>query len=122
MWATRDNGFDIDWARAKSHCESFRGAGFADWRLPTQNELAGLYDARKSRPSGCNRNANISVATDLIDITCLWVWASGTRDAVLGDDIAAFRFNTGERGWLRKSEGLLRRALPVRSVQDRGKP
>jgi hypothetical protein len=114
MWATRDNGFDIDWARAKSHCDSFRGAGHADWRLPTQDELAGLYDARKSRPSGCNRSANISVATDLIDITCLWVWASGARDSMLGNDRAAFRFNTGERGWLRQSEGLLRRALPVR--------
>jgi len=120
MWATRDNGFDIDWARAKSYCESFRGAGHADWRLPTQDELAGLYDARKSRPSGCNRSATISVATDLIDITCLWVWASGTRDSVLGNDIAAFRFNTGERGWLRKSEGLLRRALPVRSARAPG--
>jgi len=117
MWATRDNGFDLDWARAKSHCESFRGAGHADWRLPTQDELGGLYDARKSRPSGCNRSANISVATDLIDITCLWVWASGTRDSLLGNDRAAFRFNTGERGWLSQSEGLLRRALPVRSAR-----
>jgi len=117
MWAARDNGFDLDWGRAKAHCESFRGGGHSDWRMPTQDDLAGLYDARKPRPSACNRNATISVSTELIDITCLWVWASESRDAAFGNNLGAFRFNTGERGWLRPSEGFLRRALPVRSTR-----
>ena len=41
--------------------------------MPTQDELAGLYDTSKSRQSACARNhdADIHVATELIDITCL---------------------------------------------------
>lgn len=44
MWAAKDNGRDINWANAKSYCEKYRGGGYMDWRMPTQYELAGLYD------------------------------------------------------------------------------
>jgi hypothetical protein len=45
MWAERDNGSDIHWAKAKSYCENYREGGYTDWRMPTQDELAGLYDS-----------------------------------------------------------------------------
>src|SRR5664280_2658426 len=48
MWAAKDNGSDINWENAKSHCENYRGGGYKDWRMPTQDELAGLYDGTKS--------------------------------------------------------------------------
>jgi hypothetical protein len=54
MWAAKDNGSDINWENAKSHCENYRGGGYKDWRMPTQDELAGLYDANKTRPAPCN--------------------------------------------------------------------
>src|SRR5271157_6045 len=53
MWAARDNGSDINWYGAKSYCENYRGGGYTDWRMPRQNELAGLYDASKSRQTTC---------------------------------------------------------------------
>jgi hypothetical protein len=44
MWAAKDNGSKINWANAKSYCENYRGGGYTDWRMPTQDELAELYD------------------------------------------------------------------------------
>ena len=78
MWAAKDNGEDITWQPAKSYCENYHGGGYTNWRMPTQNELAGLYDANKSRPAACNRSHEIHVATELIDITCLNTWTSET--------------------------------------------
>jgi hypothetical protein len=117
LWAARDNGYDVDWAKAKSYCAAYRGGGFKDWRLPTQDELAGLYDANKAHPAACNRSATIAVATELIDVTCFWEWAAESRHSALGNDVGAFSFGTGSKGWLRQSEGLVRRILPVRTAK-----
>lgn len=43
LWTTRDNGRDVDWRRALSYCEDLELAGYSDWRLPTLEELEGLY-------------------------------------------------------------------------------
>jgi hypothetical protein len=81
IWAAKDNGSNVNWANAKSYCENYRGGGKTDWRMPMQDELAGLYDAGKSRPAPCNTSYPIHVATKLIDITCFTPGASETRDS-----------------------------------------
>ena len=48
LWAAKDNGSGINWQDAKKYCENYRGGGYSDWRMPTQEELGGLYDAGKS--------------------------------------------------------------------------
>ncbi|MFA5847779.1 MAG: DUF1566 domain-containing protein [Thermodesulfovibrionales bacterium] len=111
MWATKDNGNNINWANAKIYCENYRGGGYTDWRMPTQNELAGLYDARKSRPGACNKSYQIHVATELIDITCFNSWASETQST----DAASFFFSTNQRFWRPQSTDRIDRVLPVRS-------
>jgi len=111
MWAAKDNGSGINWANAKSYCENYRGSGYSDWRMPTQDDLAGLYDAGKSRPAACNTSYSIHVATELIDITCFAPWASETR----GSDAASFYFDGGTRRWGHQAFDILPRALPVRS-------
>ena len=111
MWAAKDNDSSINWANAKNYCENYRGGGYTDWRMPTQDELAGLYDANKSRPGACHGSYSIHVATELIDITCFIPWASETR----GSDAAYFNFTTGIRYWYRQSNDIYCRALPVRS-------
>jgi Protein of unknown function (DUF1566) len=113
MWAAKDNGSDINWANAKSYCKNYRGGGYKDWRMPTADELSGLYDARKSRPAACDRSFNIHVATELIDITCLAPWASETR----GPDAAWFNYVAGKRAWDPQSDEINGRALPVRSCK-----
>lgn len=110
MWAAKDNGSDINWANAKSYCENYRGGGYTDWRMPTQDELAGLYDANKSQQAECGGSPH-HVATELIHLSCWWGWASETR----GSDATGFNFGDGKRGWFPQSNGGVSRALPVRS-------
>ena len=113
MWAAKDNGSDINWESAKSHCLNYRGGGYKDWRMPTQDELAGLHDANKTRPAPCYGSFDIHVATELIDITCFAPWASETRDA----DAAHFNFVLGTKFWYLQTHTYGTRALPVRSAK-----
>jgi hypothetical protein len=46
MWTRNDNGGDMmPLAGAEPYCKKLRLAGFADWRLPTIDELKPLYNA-----------------------------------------------------------------------------
>ncbi len=112
MWAAKDNGANINWADAKKYCENYRGGGYADWRMPTAEELIGLYDANKSRPLACNKAYSIHVATDLIDITCFNPWTSETTNTLA----ASITYHDGikRNNYLQTSTGGFR-ALPVRS-------
>jgi hypothetical protein len=108
MWAAKDNGGDIDWANAKSYCQKYRGGGYKDWRMPTQDELAGLYDKDKAYKTACGDDVHL---TELIRFTCHWAWASETR----GSETAGFNFGDGDRFWTRESGVNKFRTLPVRS-------
>ena len=44
IWAARDNSKDITWGKAIRYCSDLRLAGYSDWRLPTVDELSGIYD------------------------------------------------------------------------------
>jgi hypothetical protein len=111
MWAAKDNGSDISWAGAKSHCENYRAGGYSDWRMPTQDELASLYDADKTRPASCAGNFTIHVATKLIDATCLGTWSKEAK----GADAAQFSFVYGTPSWYLQTHTYGMRALPVRT-------
>ena len=105
MWAKRDNGSGINWSNAKSYCDSYSGGGHTNWRLPTQDELAGLYDAGIRYREG-----------HIIDITACCPWAAETR----GSKAAIFNFDKGNRGWTDQSNSFKTYfsnvpALPVRS-------
>ena len=115
MWAARDNGYrmhwddaDINWYNAKSYCENYHGGGYTDWRMPTQDELAGLYDEAKTYKSGCYYDVHL---TEFIYLSCNCAWASDTR----GSEAAGFTFFYGNRYWYPKSNVDYGRALPVRS-------
>ena len=109
MWASKDNGRDIKWSNAKSYCENYRGGGYRDWRMPTQDELAGLYDESKSYTPK-QRDYSVHL-TDWIELTACCPWASDVR----GSGAAYFGFSAGGRGWGLPSDSDSRRALPVRS-------
>jgi len=110
MWAAKDNGSDVNWAKAKSYCENYRGGGYADWRMPHQDELAKLFSTAKNHKSDCGYSVDI---TGLIHLTCAWVWASEKR----GSDAANFDFYSGKQGWSNESVEYYDRALPVRSAK-----
>jgi hypothetical protein len=97
MWAAKDNGSIIDWGDAKAYCDNYRGGGYTDWRMPTQDELAELS------ASGAHKGKVVLIKS--------WIWASETR----GSEAAGFDFHSGGRGWLPPSYYFLgTRALPVR--------
>ncbi|MDP3244245.1 MAG: DUF1566 domain-containing protein [bacterium] len=112
MWAAKDNGSNITWVNAKSYCENYRGGGYTDWRMPTQDELVGLYDAAKTYKSDCGYDVHL---TELIRLTCNWAWASETRGSYADTTAAIFLFGHGIPSWGPPSGGRISRALPVRS-------
>jgi uncharacterized caspase-like protein len=109
MWAAKDNGADINWQSAKSYCENYRGGGYSDWRMPTQDELAWLYDSNKSYKA-TQGNYNVKL-TELIQLSACCPWASETR----GSEAAYFFFLSGKRFWNHQYSIAGNRALPVRS-------
>ena len=44
MWTAKDNGSDVDWEQATAYCAKYQFAGHSGWRLPTTEELQGIYD------------------------------------------------------------------------------
>ncbi len=108
FWAARDNGSNVTWMEAKSYCENYRGGGYSNWRMPTSQELASLYDPSQQNRPGAR-------VTDLIEISTShgWTWAAEDE----GSRAAAFNFSEGRFGeGIPKSYGQYR-ALPVRSVK-----
>ena len=101
MWAIKQNEGDINWADAKKYCENYRAGGYTDWRMPTLDELAELYNAGKNS------------MTKMVKISGN-PWAVGKRS----EEIAWLDFNNGNRYWLPRSDQVYGRALPVRSVKQ----
>ncbi len=108
-WASNDNGGNINWTHAKAYCESYRGGSYTDWRMPTQNELAGLYDKSKTYRSSCGFDAHLT--TEFIRLTCPAQWASEIRKSQAG----IFGFLNGIPYWGLLSRNNGTRVLPVRS-------
>jgi hypothetical protein len=112
MWASKDNGQDIKASEAKFYCETFNLGGYNDWRLPSLDELEDLYDGNKDRPAKCVDGVSVHVATELIDISCSYLWSSNESSTT--NETGNFNFNAGMRtafatGWSKSG-----RVLPVR--------
>lgn len=111
IWAAKDNGRDINWYNAKRYCESYRGGGYTDWRMPTQDELAQLYDAGKAQRNDAQQNP--LHLTGLIRLTDCCPWSSKTR----GSEAAYFDFTDGTHWWFVSPGTSINRAIPVRQAK-----
>jgi len=80
--------------------------------MSTLDEVEGLYDERKARPAACSGRNSIFIATALIDITCVYLWASVINTST--DEVAIFDFGPGIRSTF-NNKMLIGRALTVRS-------
>ena len=49
MWTKKDDGTGITQPQAANYCRALNLQSFRDWRLPTIDQLAGLFDASESR-------------------------------------------------------------------------
>ncbi len=84
IWTVEDSGGDSNWSQAKNYCESLTLGGHTDWRLPTIDELEGLFDRSLSKQYKAKGPVNLKGAN---------VW-SETRNKA-GD---AWSFNFGYGG------------------------
>lgn len=112
MWAAHDNGAPATWKEAKEYCEGYRGGGYTDWRMPTAEELAMLYDEDEPgyRPKCAVYDWKVFL-TDKIRLTGGSAWAS----ADYGNEAECFMFDYGCRSRMFKSVNFIMRPLPVRS-------
>jgi hypothetical protein len=101
MWAAKDNGSNIDPADAISYCQNYRAGGYTDWRMPTREELATLYDDSITGQNGFH-------LTKLITLTWCCVWTSEQKR----EFSIFFNFNKGD---FNLSHRAFMHALPVRS-------
>ncbi len=106
MWASKDNGENINWHDATLYCEQYNGGSYTDWRMPTIDELAGLYDNGKEQTSGYH-------IIDFITITRALQWSSDTDGSNM---VAVLYFYDGETVWNNPSTSSYR-VLPVRDAQ-----
>ena len=106
MWAAKDSEAKMNWSSANNYCENYRGGGYTDWRMPTKEEVGGLYDKGSI-------SRNYFNVTDLIEITKITegaIWASDQ----IGESAACVYFNLqGRPFWWSKTGEC--GALPVRS-------
>jgi hypothetical protein len=55
MWQRSDSGDnnDLTWQQAVNYCRGNSSGGYSDWRLPTVDELVGIYDTSQSMQYSC---------------------------------------------------------------------
>ena len=81
QWSQKDNGADVDFNGAKKYCEDLTLAGHDDWRLPTLEELKGLYDEKvASPPTYQYRGKAYPLRVDpAFQLTAPGIWSSSLR-------------------------------------------
>ena len=112
MWAATDNGGPISWDGAKIYCAHYRGGGYTDWRMPSNEELTDIYNPQINNTSPLSEDCKgICHLTQFIHLTCcpVWSWNGITEVETF------FHFNHGPKDWRDQSlEKNSPRALPVR--------
>ena len=66
-WAAKDNGKDIDWADAKVYCQFYNGGDHNDWRMPTKDELKGIFDRLIFGNNGFHFETNDDLTKQLVE-------------------------------------------------------
>jgi outer membrane protein OmpA-like peptidoglycan-associated protein len=109
LWAARDNGSNVYWSGAETYCKTYDGGGYKGWRMPTRDELKGLYDRLIFGNNGYH-------LTKLITLTGGFPWAA----EVQGSEAAVVAFNADHETWFWESvtHKSRNRALPVRNGKD----
>ena len=105
LWASKDNGSNINWEDAKAFCENYEAAGYNDWRMPTKEELMSLYDRFIFGNNGYH-------LTKLITLTGSYPWTSNVQ----GSEALVVGFGKDRQMWFPESVShqSRNRVLPVR--------
>jgi hypothetical protein len=76
MWAKKDNGSDVTWNQASDYCTKLQVEGYNDWRIPTIEELAGIYDSSVSVPAVFDNDGILGARVKGKLYITGWEWSS----------------------------------------------
>ncbi len=107
QWAQRDNGQNINWNNARSYCSNLSTSG-GGWRLPSMDELEGIYDATATLTTSCG--GYTCRASPLFSLTGPIAWSNQSNGS---SKAWGFGLGNGVRYSTTVSGGL-HRALCVR--------
>jgi hypothetical protein len=79
MWSKKDNGSKVNWNQASDYCSKLQLAGYNDWRLPTIEELQGIYDPSVGVRRVFEMGPFIVHVKGNLDLTG-WQWSSTQGD------------------------------------------
>jgi hypothetical protein len=105
LWASHDNGSNINWSDAEEYCKTYDGSGYKGWRLPTKDELLTLYDRSIFGNNGYR-------LTKLITLRGSYPWTSDVQ----GSEALVVGFDKDRQMWFPESVNhkSRNRVLPVR--------
>ena len=103
MWARLDNGKYLTWNQANDFCRKLKFLDYSDWRLPTIDEFARMYD----RTAGGDFYIKGG-----IHLTACCPWSSSAGGAY--GEAWGFDFHDGKRRLFLRDHGENARALCVR--------
>jgi hypothetical protein len=104
MWTTQANGNAVTWSQAGNYCANLQLASYSDWRLPTIDELADLYDQTQNVYS-FHIKGNIRLST-----CCPWSCSTGR----VSGTVWSFDFLHGKRDTQRSGGSIGHGTLCVR--------
>ncbi|MGV7223911.1 MAG: DUF1566 domain-containing protein [Nitrospinales bacterium] len=82
MWAQKDSYSDLNkcltMEESRKYVEKLKTAGHSDWRFPTINELASLYDDTQSNVMAWDHNPDhpLYLSKKFSDGAAYWYWSS----------------------------------------------
>jgi hypothetical protein len=104
MWTKTDNRKSVDWEEATAYCRNLELTEHSDWRLPTIDELKGIYDPHAETVMGSDRLSNLF----------FWSSTSGTK----AGKFVYITFASGISNDYSGTHKMFLRALCVRSFGE----
>jgi hypothetical protein len=116
-WTPRDSGRELSWREAEEYCRAFgTRPGDGEWRLPSIEELAALYDPSKEEPCD-SAESTVCRIDPAIDLSSPYQWsASGPQP----ERRAYYDFSLGSQLTPLIRPTLTRRALCTQRTAEGG--
>ncbi len=98
IWTKNDNDSDVNWNQASAYCANLRLGGNSDWRLPTIDELQGIYDPSISVTVPCGNGGSCTETYHVKGNLKLsgWQWSRSAGNS--SGEAWHFNFYSGGRG------------------------